>query len=577
MSRSPSLALSLLCLTCLAVGCSGDPEPGAGGGATDPGVASVTPGTAVPDVVDPVDTDGATSPAAAGKLPPEVAPGFADDFEAVALLRPARFLKNAPFLSLIPDEVKNSALEGPKEATGIDIRDIESVAILLAAPDGPPTPEMMTAVVRFNKPADIKAFLSRMAETSPAEFQKVRYFVAAKEGRPAAFLHDEFTMVFAAEKRLQQLISSRDTTPSSDFAKQLASADLNKEAVVIANLDRFKQLIRMLVEDEFPPGAPQAGAAMTFVDMVSSVALSLDMSGESLLNLQVTASDEDAANQVNEMAEGLLANGKAMANDAIGDAPASLPGPLVESATNLATEFLAGIGLSRNGTTVTLDIKRPGGIEAFEKTQASAIQAAIAAGRQTAMRMQKVNNLRMIGLAFFNSLDQYRHFPTGIRNEKGELLLSWRVQLLPYLEQQTLYEQFHLDEPWDSEHNKTLIARMPEIYAPLGSDPALGKTVIHCFGGEGAPMNTPKVRIQDITDGTVNTILCIEAGMDRQIDWTRPDHMPFKPENPLPVLGKVTSPINVLFFDGRVEQIEVPDAERLKKMITHQGGEVLND
>src|SRR5438046_1419781 len=65
-------------------------------------------------------------------------------------------------------------------------------------------------------------------------------------------------------------------------------------------------------------------------------------------------------------------------------------------------------------------------------------------------------NLKLIGLAFRQSIDGKHQFPArAIFNAKGESLLSWRVQLLPYLGEGELYKQFHLDEPWDSDHNKT--------------------------------------------------------------------------------------------------------------------------
>ncbi len=36
--------------------------------------------------------------------------------------------------------------------------------------------------------------------------------------------------------------------------------------------------------------------------------------------------------------------------------------------------------------------------------------------------------------------------------------------MLPYIEEGNLYNEFRKDEPWDSEHNKKLIERMPETY-----------------------------------------------------------------------------------------------------------------
>ena len=74
--------------------------------------------------------------------------------------------------------------------------------------------------------------------------------------------------------------------------------------------------------------------------------------------------------------------------------------------------------------------------------------------------MQAVNNLRQIGLGMHNYHATYNRFPgPAITNDKGDRLLSWRVAILPFIEQQALYEQFHLDEPWDSDHNIKLLDR----------------------------------------------------------------------------------------------------------------------
>src|SRR4051812_15722008 len=70
-----------------------------------------------------------------------------------------------------------------------------------------------------------------------------------------------------------------------------------------------------------------------------------------------------------------------------------------------------------------------------------------ALGRQTrAGRKDDINKGKMIGLAVHNYHSTTDHFPTNITSPEGKPLLSWRVHLLPYLDQQALYEKFHLDE-----------------------------------------------------------------------------------------------------------------------------------
>jgi Protein of unknown function (DUF1559) len=74
------------------------------------------------------------------------------------------------------------------------------------------------------------------------------------------------------------------------------------------------------------------------------------------------------------------------------------------------------------------------------------------------------NSLRQIAIATENYHDTFDHLPADIMSAEGTPLLSWRVALLPFLEQANLYEEFRLDEPWDSEHNKKLLEKMPRVY-----------------------------------------------------------------------------------------------------------------
>src|SRR5262245_25073160 len=81
------------------------------------------------------------------------------------------------------------------------------------------------------------------------------------------------------------------------------------------------------------------------------------------------------------------------------------------------------------------------------------------ANPETAMQTQSRNNMKQMALAIHNYVSAKKRFPTAaIRDKKnGKPLLSWRVAILPYLEDQTIYGEFHLDEPWDSEHNQKLL------------------------------------------------------------------------------------------------------------------------
>ena len=82
--------------------------------------------------------------------------------------------------------------------------------------------------------------------------------------------------------------------------------------------------------------------------------------------------------------------------------------------------------------------------------------------------------LKRLGVAMNQFHEAHGHFPAAaITDKSGTPLLSWRVAILPQLGYQSLYDEFHLDEPWDSPHNLALAAQMPDVFR-CPSLPAVG-------------------------------------------------------------------------------------------------------
>jgi prepilin-type processing-associated H-X9-DG protein len=204
-------------------------------------------------------------------------------------------------------------------------------------------------------------------------------------------------------------------------------------------------------------------------------------------------------------------------------------------------------------------------------------------------RALSVNSLKQIGLAFHNFHQLKDHFPADIRGKDGKPLLSWRVAILPLLEQGELFNQFRVDEPWDSTHNKLLIARMPNVFAIPGDDNAgPGHTFYRGFFGPGAmfdPKEPKGVGIADITDGTSNTILVSEA--KEAVPWTKPESdLTFENDDQKPETmkanldklgGHANGGFNVLFCDGSVRFIRSSvSVVVLRALITRAAGEVIS-
>jgi beta-lactamase regulating signal transducer with metallopeptidase domain len=189
------------------------------------------------------------------------------------------------------------------------------------------------------------------------------------------------------------------------------------------------------------------------------------------------------------------------------------------------------------------------------------------------------NNLKQLMLAVHNYHDIYGRFPPSVvmgKDGKGGPPHSWRIELLPFLEAAEIHNAYRFDEPWDSESNKALIARMPAVFRHPSDAPGSTNTAYFGLIGPGTVFSKPQgVAIQHITDGTSNTIALVEAR--RAVPWTKPDDIVYSPDQPLPEFGvNPSQELQVAFCDGSVRTIpRNMDPNLLRAMITIAGGEVI--
>jgi hypothetical protein len=189
---------------------------------------------------------------------------------------------------------------------------------------------------------------------------------------------------------------------------------------------------------------------------------------------------------------------------------------------------LKGVQAKREGTVVTAQAS----IKA-DPALAKPIVELVLKPQAASARARSANNLKQIALALHNYHDTYGVFPAAaICDKKGKPLLSWRVAILPFIEQNNLYNQFHLDEPWDSKHNKPLSETLVKVYELPYGEAKPGSTNYRVFVGNGAVFDTVQgCKISSITDGTSNTLMVFE-GAD-STPWAKPDEIEFDPKKPM--------------------------------------------
>jgi len=200
-------------------------------------------------------------------------------------------------------------------------------------------------------------------------------------------------------------------------------------------------------------------------------------------------------------------------------------------------------------------------------------------------RQECAQQLKFLGLAMHEYNEAHGHFPApAILAGDGTPLLSWRVALLPHMGYGSLYQRFRLDEPWDSPHNRALLAEMPrEFGCPAGPGRRQGRTAYKVIIGpenDGFSINTAfapsrGADIRHFTDGTSNTILVLET--DSFVPWTKPDDLHWAKGSPLPGLSSPhPDGAHALFADGSPKFLKPTiRPEILLALLTMNGNEVI--
>jgi len=194
-----------------------------------------------------------------------------------------------------------------------------------------------------------------------------------------------------------------------------------------------------------------------------------------------------------------------------------------------------------------------------------------------AQRDTSANHLKQIGLAMHNYHDTYGHLPANILAKGGKAGLSWRVAILPFIEENALYNQFKLDQPWDSEHNLKLAEQLPRMYTPVRGKAEKGETFYQMFAGKSTMLGPDGkgIPLAAVTDGLSNTFMGVEGG--KPVTWTKPDDLPYDGKY-LPKLGGMfDGEFHALFGDGAVRRIpKGMDSDVLKYLIDRADGQVVN-
>jgi hypothetical protein len=369
-------------------------------------------------------------------------------------------------------------------------------------------------------------------------------------------------VLFGGAPEVLARVKSMQATPRPELAQALvAVGDAGIQIAVIPSADS-----RRVAEQMLPKLPPELGGAPISVITQGMLWASLGITSPKVgMKLVVQSRDEAAAEKLHNFVTGLLL--------------AVVKHPVVRKAVPNIYDITKALtpAVEKDRLVLSLDT----GSDKVVKL-ADLLRPALSASRASAGRMQSMNNLKQISLAMHIYHDQNNSFPPAASRDKaGKKLLSWRVLVLPYLEQQELFKQFHLDEPWDSDHNRKLIEKMPALYvAPQLSkaDRTNGKTTyLGVAGPTGMFGQAEGLKLRDITDGTSNTLMIVDVNDQNAVVWTKPDDwVPDEKKLLDALIGHYPEGFLAAFADGSVRLLmKNTDVNTLKALISYKGGEVV--
>jgi hypothetical protein len=459
---------------------------------------------------------------------------------------------------LPPEIVRNSQSEMEKE-TGLTPADFERATAVV----GEALPDHFWFLFFARKPYNRNKILAQHPGAEQVRHGDKSYHVFEKEGRTIAlhFATDRL-IVLGPEAGVKQCLTraGKRGKGALDEALRLAAGKNHLFVGLNPQFDDLQQL-----QDNLPAGLE--GLLPLFEARASTLTANLSDG----LQLELTLYFADGAKA--EKGKAAAADSVSLARGSVGLGRIALGnGHEAQEVLKQIETALKSIQVSRKGLAVIM--------QGRIAVDAGAVAGAIREGAQRAPVLEQSNNLKQLALAMHNYADAHNGQmpPAVIYDPAGQPLYSWRVELLPYLEEGELYREFHKDEAWDSPHNRRLLRRMPKVFALPDAVGPQQTTYYQVFTGPETPFAGklgPRMPAT-FADGTSNTILIAEAASP--VEWTRPADIAFQKRRPVrPLLGHhFDNATMVAMADGSVVVLPRTVSEAsLHAAVTPAGADVL--
>lgn len=507
-------------------------------------------------------------------LSPQFVPG---DAIAVVVASPAELLSD-PRMEMFPIEVVRAQ---SKQQIGVDPLEVQRLKLVVGMP-GPRGPGF-GLVLEFTRDYAVSDLPERLRGTAaPQQVDGLAlYSLNLGPGSPplALIQHDARTWLIGPHAYVPMM--AKADQGQGPLPQLMPKVPQQPGVTAVVVIEPVRPMLVALTNQQAGRLPEELRGLQRVPELVDALMLRGDVAGVTAGGVQLVAlcRDEAAAEEL----EKLINEGVAYARETMlaevrknvrQDDPVSQA--TLEYAQRIAGKLTAALTPQQSGKRVRISLESDMNV-ASAGVMVGLLLPAVQAAREASRRMTASNNLKQIMLSMHNYHDTHQHFPEpAIRSADGKPLLSWRVALLPFLEQQTLYQQFHLDEPWDSAHNLSLLEKMPPVYVDPSAPLPPGETVFHAVVGEEIGLKPEgKTRFADFTDGTSNSVLVAEVGVASAVPWTKPADVAIDLDQPLANMGTShAGGFHVALADGAVKFIAKSiDPQMWRALLTRAGGE----
>ena len=431
-------------------------------------------------------------------------------------------------------------------------------------------------IVHYKKQMDVDQVNNQLiGENSKAMLGQQTYFRNQQSQRLSTYWLDQQTVIRAPERHVKQIIPGNSVNRS--LAQLVEEAESISDALFASTSESIRPAV-MLALRATPPDSiyhPFVPA----LNHLKSVVLSIDLTSQRQLRAKLEGHNGSSTAFLVEWSKGILDYSKQLLESKINQLQQAESTPGLANIFQVLRESLDHVSIKLEGNFLVLTTT-------MTPEQVSRLVEAIGDELKRSAEQRNLtltrSRLDQIGAAIFRFHQAHGRLPVGdqppLHYRDGKPLLSWRVHLLPFLREQKLYEQFHLDEPWDSEHNLKLVAKIPHVYTSPRYGKSNGKTGYLAPSGSGTVFGEPEaIGFDDISDGLRQTALVVQVGPDQSVPWTRPADLTSIEGDPAGFLGKIGKRLSVLFADGRVFHLDPKiDRQTLQLLFHYQDGQRLD-